>query len=593
MFSRRDFLKISAYASSLLLVSSGISGCDDDSISQETQHNVSFKHGVASGDPQSDKVIIWTRVTHEDSTKTVPLDVAFEVSTDDKFSNIVNNGAYKANQDSDFTVKIDARNLKPATQYYYRFKSNGKTSPIGKTKTLPVSNPEQVKMVVFSCANYPNGYFNAYEAASMVENVDVTVHLGDYIYEYGMYKNDNISEGAAYATQNAKAIGRELPSDNAKECITLDDYRRRYKLYHTDSGLQAIHAKCPMIVVWDDHEIANDAYKSGADNHNAKDGDYATRTTNALKAYFEWLPIRPVANQKEIYRTFNFGSLVSLHMLETRIFGRDKQLVYGDYYDANGAFDANRFTSDFSSQTRTMLGSTQLQWLQGQLSSSNATWQVLGQQVLMSKMSLPAELLAPIGMLDNPSAFGTTKETLVAQVNKLIGELVNLKMKKLQGATLTQQEEARLSTVMPYNLDAWDGYFVEREILFGTVKALGKNLVALAGDTHNSWSSNLKDMDGNFVGVEFATTSVTSPGLEEYVGLANHQASAQFEGALMLLVDNLKYANTYDRGFMTVTFTADETKSEWSYVDNYNSKTFALNDARKKVITHKKGLPLA
>jgi alkaline phosphatase D len=484
------------------------------------------------------------------------------------------------------------QNLTAGTEYYYRFKSNGKTSPVGIAKTLP-SNPSQVKMVVFSCANYTNGFFNVYTEAAKIADLDVTLHLGDYIYEYGMHVNDEVASGAAYATENAVALGRVLPENNSTECLTLEDYRRRYALYHTDSGTQAIHAACPMIVVWDDHEIANDAYENGAQNHDDTEGDFITRTQMALQAYFEWLPIRPVSNQKEIYRTFDFGDLVSLHMLETRIFGRDEQLSYANYYDAQGNFNATAFTTDLTSSTRTMLGASQLQWLQGQLATSTATWQVLGQQVLMGKMSLPAELLAPIGMLENPAAFGTTTEALITQINTLIGELTTLKVRQLQGdTTLTDEEIARLATVLPYNLDAWDGYFVERETIFGTAKALNKNLVTLAGDTHNGWSSQLKDISGSVVGVEFATSSVSSPGLEQYVGLPNVEASSQFEQALTLLIDDLVYANTFDRGFLAVTFTVDSATAEWTYVSAYDSTTYAVNTQRTKTITHTKSSEL-
>lgn len=580
--SRREFLKVSAIVASSLMVSTGLSGCNDD----EEVIAVTFDHGVASGDPLSDKVIIWTRVTpskEEDLEKEIA--VNYEVATDENFSKVVHNGQYKTDKEKDFTVKIDLQNLEAATPYYYRFKSGTKTSESGIAKTLPTDTPEQVKFAVFSCANYPKGYFNVYTQAAKMNDLDVSIHIGDYIYEYGMYKNDDFeAKIPAYATQNAEAIGRVLPDDNNTELLTLSDYRKRYALYKTDSGLQAIHKACPMIVVWDDHEIANDAYKDGAENHSDSEGDYATRTENALQAYFEWLPIRPIANKKEIYRSFNFGGLVNLHMLETRILARDKQLNYADYYTP--AFDAVSFTTDLTNTSRTMLGTSQLTWLQGQLQNSTATWDVLGQQVLMGKMTLPAEILTPIGMLDNPEAFGTTTEVLLTQIDALMAELAILKVRALQGdPTLTDSEKARINTVLPYNLDSWDGYFAERETIFATAKALQKNLVVLAGDTHNSWASNLTDMNGDQVGVEFATASVSSPGLEEYLSLPDSATSAQFEEALKLLIDDLHYTNTYDRGFMTVTFTAENVTTEWSYVNTNNSTTYTLNDSRQQTIT--------
>lgn len=571
--TRRDFLKLSALSACSLVISTGLSGCNEKECSGA---NVSFDHGIASGDPQQDKIIIWTRAT----TEALCAVVDYEVATDEGFANIIRNGSEVVNAATDYTLKVDVRNLNPNTVYYYRFSSNGTLSDMGRMKTLPVGATDSVRMAVFSCANYPNGYFNAYELASQLSDLDVTIHLGDYIYEYGMFEEDGVTP--AYATENAEAIGRVLPADNDTECFTLEDYRKRYALYRTDRGLQAIHKAAPMIVVWDDHEIANDAYKDGAENHEANEGDFQTRVEASLKAYFEWLPIRPVTeDQKVIYRTFDFGDLLSLNMLETRVLGRDEQLNYADYYDAQGNFDATTFTADLTSPTRTMTGASQLAWLQGEFATSTTTWQVLGQQVLMGRMLLPAELLGPIAMLENPAAYGTTKEALMAQINTLLTELATIKTRILQGdLTVTTEERARVETTLPYNLDAWDGYFYEREVIFNTAKAYGKNLVVLAGDTHNSWANELRVVNGDRVGVEFATTSVTSPGLEQYLGLGSQLEAIQLEPVITLLVDDLKYTNLYDRGFMEVTFMQDKVVTTWHYVDNYHSETYTESQAR-------------
>jgi len=590
--TRREFIKVSGAVASTILISTGLVACGSnsdnnatsDATNQPTTLRIAFNHGVASGDPLTTSVIIWTRVTHLEALQS-DIQVAFEVATDKTFANLVHNGIYTSNQASDFTVKVDAQNLQAGTTYYYRFSSNGVTSPIGKTKTLPIDNPEQIKMALFTCANYPNGYFNVYTEAAKIEDLDVTLHLGDYIYEYGMYENDDFdAKVPAYATSKAIEIGRELPQDNNKELLCLEDYRKRYALYHTDSGTQAIHAAAPMIVIWDDHEVANDTYKEGAQNHDESEGSFTQRTHDALQAYFEWLPIRTIKDKKAIYRRFDFGGLVSLYMLETRLFGRDKQLSYSSYFDAQGNFDAQTFQSDIGSPKRTMLGTTQLEWLQQQMATSNATWQLLGQQVLMGKMYLPSELLMVISQLEG--ATGETKTALLTQLNTLLGELVTIKTRMLQqDATLTQEEIARVTTVLPYNLDAWDGYFMERETIFGTAKALGKKLVVVAGDTHNAWANNLRDYKGEVVGVEFATPSVTSPGLEEYAGLSDVMMAAQFEGAIDLLIDDLKYLNAYDRGFMTLTFDATQVSANWYYVNSCDSTEYSLNTHRAKTIT--------
>lgn len=351
--------------------------------------------------------------------------------------------------------------------------------------------------------------------------------------------------------------------------LNLSDYRKRYALYRTDTDLQSLHAAAPFIAVWDDHEVANDTWKDGAENHNEGEGDFTERKLAALQAYFEWLPVRPASADDEltIYRSFDFGDLVSLHMLDTRIIGRDEQLDYADYTSQSG-FDAVGFTADVSSSSRSLLGQTQMNWLQTQLAVSTATWQVLGQQVLMGRMLLPAEMLTA---LSNPAA---------ADLGTLLGELVQLNIRVEQkDPSLTSEEIARITTVIPYNLDAWDGYAYEREVIFGLARSLDKNLVVLAGDTHNAWANNLKTQDGEAVGVEFATAGITSPGLESYLGLPA-EAMPQAEQAITLLVDELKYLNANQRGYLLVTFTPDEATADWRYVSTVKARDYTVDAAR-------------
>ena len=392
-FTRRAFIKASMAGFGSVVISTGLMGCNNGNFTgpEGTSVPVSFDHGVASGDPLSDSVIIWTRVTPQNDARVVT--VNWEVATDANFSNMVHTGSTVAQTSSDFTVKIDLQQLSFDTTYYYRFVSNGTTSPVGITKTLPVGIVNQVKLAVFSCSNFPAGHFNAYDSAAKIQDLDAVVHLGDYIYEYG---------NGEFGTENAEAIGRTLPADNNTECLTLTDYRRRYALYRGDEDLQNLHQNVPFIVVWDDHEVANDAWREGAENHNEGEGDFDTRKAAALQAYFEWLPIRPIAvsDNERIYRSFSFGNLVNLHMLDTRLIARDEQLDYADFIDANtGQFDAPGFTAAVTDRNRTLLGSEQLGWLQSSLAGSSATWQVLGQQILMGRMNIPAELLSG---LSNP-----------------------------------------------------------------------------------------------------------------------------------------------------------------------------------------------
>ncbi|WP_372871174.1 alkaline phosphatase [Shewanella sp.] len=562
-YTRRDFLAMSAKGVGAAVLSYGLMGCsgsDDDAPAIA----VNFHHGIASGDPAHNAVIIWTRVTPDSDGD---IRVSWQVAKDADFKELVTDGSTVTNKDRDYTVKVDAMGLAAGSSYFYRFKSGGKTSAVGKTRTLPEGAVSQVKLAVMSCANFPAGYFNVYELAAAQGDLDAVVHLGDYIYEYPR---------GGYASENAAALDREvLP---AHELLSLGDYRTRYAQYKGDASLQKLHAAVPFITVWDDHEVCNDAWRDGAENHNEGEGDFGERKEAALQAYFEWLPIRPwrEGNHEEIYRSFAFGDLVDLHMLDTRLVGRDEQLQFETYLDsATGAFDGTSFMADVTDTNRTMLGALQLLWLQGKLLTNNARWQVLGQQVLMGKMMLPAAI--------------ATQQLSIPQFAELAA-LAQLAARAQAGdPTLTQEQLMYLAAnqhkltsdviallklpSIPYNLDAWDGYAYEREVILGTAKSKNANLVVIAGDTHNAWANELRDVNGDLVGVEFATSSVSSPGLEYYLQLPPEQIPAT-EAAVVGLVNDLKYANLKDRGFMVLTFTEEEVRSDWHYVSTIVDKDF-------------------
>jgi alkaline phosphatase D len=547
--SRRDFLRTVAAGTVAAGTAAGLSGC--------VFGTFDFQHGVASGDPLQDRVILWTRITPDamllESCRQLELEaprnreararldelrnvvVTWEVALDREFRRRVAAGTAFARASADYTVKIDAVRLRPATTYYYRFGCQGLVSPVGRTRTLPQGGVEQVKLAVVSCSNYPAGYFNVYAAIAARTDLDAVLHLGDYIYEYGR---------GEYASGPAAALGREV--DPPGEMLVLADYRMRHAQYRTDPDLQAMHAALPMIAVWDDHEIANDAWTGGAENHTeGAEGFWQERRAAAIKAYHEWMPVR-LANAlfpDRIYRSFDFGDLLSLHMLDTRVIGRDRQLALTDFVGASG-FDAAGFIAAVGNPARQLLGADQTYWLQGQLAQSNALWQVLGQQVLMGRMNVPLPLLT-----------GTPVAVYATAVAKA-----------QRGLPLTPQEQALLAQpAVPYNLDAWDGYAAARETVLGTARALNRNLVVLAGDTHNAWASNLDDLNGNPVGVEFATASVTSPGLEE---VFPDQDPVAFGALFEQLVGPLVYANTYQRGYLAVTATRAEMRADWWYVDS-------------------------
>lgn len=563
--SRRELIQKSLASFGALSLPISLTACGNDDSETVDSPRVEFLHGVASGDPLLDRVILWTRLTPQDTL--LRYEVVWEISSDQAFTSITNTGKVQTSAASDFTIKVDAGGLKSATIYFYRFKYGSLISSIGQTKTL-ATQVDSVQFAVCSCANYPAGFFHVYKEIAQ-QNVDVVIHLGDYIYEYGM---------GEYGTQDAEQLGRGLAQDNNQEIISLDDYRKRYSWYRQDQDMQAVHQRHPFIVVWDDHEVANNTWEEGAENHQEDEGDFLSRKLAALQAYFEWMPIRPLSetDHLNIYRQFNFGELVQLNMLDTRILARNKQLDYADYLTAQG-LDAAKFQADLFDPRRTMIGSTQLAWLKQKLSESTAKWNVLGQQILMTKMLIPAEILQVLTQVVS----GNVDAAVMQRINQLLRDLVTIKMRYQQkDPTLTAQEISRITTVVPYNLDAWDGYMVERETLYSYAQQFNKKLVVIAGDTHNAWQSTLKDQKGNMVGVELATSSVTSPGMELYLQIPLEQAE-QFESAFAALIDELEYTNLTQRGYLKVSFTATEMKSEWIFIDTIKNAQYQLDEARK------------
>ncbi|ENU39384.1 alkaline phosphatase D family protein [Acinetobacter johnsonii] len=563
--NRRELIQKTLAGFGALSLPISLTACGDDADSN-TQPNtqVQFLHGVASGDPLQTQVIIWTRVTPTDSS--ARLEVQWDVAKDADFKNITATGKVLTTAAQDFTVKVDVTGLAAGQVYFYRFKSASKYSITGQTKTL-ATQVQSVQFAVCSCSNYPAGYFHVYKEMAK-QDVDVVIHLGDYIYEYGM---------GGYATEEAVAMGRTLADDNNTEIIRLDDYRKRYALYRLDADLQAAHQRHPFIVIWDDHELANDTWEKGAENHQSDtEGDFLERKLAALAAYFEWMPIRPIDDQHiKIYRQFDFGTLVQLTMLDTRIIARNVQLDYANYMTATG-LDIAKFQADLINPARTLMGVEQRNWLLQKLQQSTATWNLLGQQILMSKMFVPAELLMSLAEI---TAGNPSPETL-SKITTQITELLKIKARMDAGdPTVSPEEKARLAVTAPYNLDAWDGYFAEREILYGTLAQLKKKVVVLAGDTHNAWASDLSSKDGVLVGVELATSSVSSPGLEKYLSIPMQQLQ-EFEFAFTSLIEELNYCNLNQRGYLKVRFTAERVQADWIFVDTIKHKEYIVDETR-------------
>lgn len=471
--NRRTFIRLSSFTAANLAIASGLGGCVTH---RQPRTNATFTHGVASGDPLHDSVIIWTRAVPDNGENQA--DILWEISDTASFSTIAASDIVQTKASHDYTIKVDVTGLRPAQRYFYRFRSADTTSVVGQTRTLPQSDISQVTFGVFSCSNYPAGFFTPYAHAATDDDIDYVLHLGDYIYEY---------PADGYATEHAKEIGRMLPDDNSGEIISLADYRKRYALYRTDAGLQALHQTKPFIVVWDDHEITNDTYIDGAENHQPDEGDFYARRAAAVQAYYEWLPIRPPfgAERLEIYRRFTFGNLLDLYMLDTRVLARDKQLSYADYQNpATGELDGQHFEQALTDPARNLLGEAQRTWLSDAMTSSQAHWQILGQQLLIGRMTFPVSVFN-----------GVPQQQIASHVHAL----AQIKRKQLRSEPLSQQEQNQLASVLPYNLDAWDGYPAERNWLLNLLEKLNKPVIALAGDTHNAWQNNLTLDNGTVV----------------------------------------------------------------------------------------------
>ncbi|OGX81889.1 alkaline phosphatase D family protein [Hymenobacter coccineus] len=550
--TRRKFVRNTVLLSGGAALLPGLlTACKDDEPAIAYTGDYGFREGVASFDPSATNVILWTRYTSA-TNESGDASIRWEVAQASSFAPLVASGTAVATAATDYTVAVDVPGLVANQKYYYRFVSErtNAASVVGETKTLPTgAQASSVKLAVVSCANYQAGLFNVYGAVA-ASDADAVVHLGDYIYEYGA--------GQYGSNPATAALKRDhLP---ATEILTLSDYRTRYRQYRSDKQLQLAHQLKPFICVWDDHEYANDAYTTGAQNHQpATEGSFEDRKRVANQAWHEYLPAR-VADKTKIYRSFAFGNLVNLAMLDTRITGRDKQLSLSDYSSTTtGAFNTAAFATAWQDPNRSMLGAEQRAWLAGNLGGSSAKWQVLGSQVLMGKMYIPVELLALVGQLaNNPTP------ALLAQYNAQATQLSAIKLRLLNNdPSVTAAERARVNTVLPYNLDAWDGYPAEREKLYAAAGT--KKLISIAGDTHNAWHSDLTTATGRRAGAEFACSSVSSPGFEALLA-GNTAAVAGFEQSNQLLIDDLQYLDASRRGYVLATLTAANATAGYRYV---------------------------
>ncbi len=502
---------------------------------------VAFRHGVASGDPLADRVMLWTRITPADP-KAADIVYRWRLNPVDRRAGGAKSGQGVTNAGRDWTVKVDVGGLDPARAYTFEFEANGVTSPMGRTRTLPSGPTKDVVLAVASCSLYPNGYFNAYEAIANLPRVDAVLHLGDYIYEYG---------GPDSYGMNS-AVAAERPHDPNHEILSLADYRRRHAQYKSDPQLQAAHARAPWIVVWDDHETANDSYEHGAQNHQPEtEGDWSERKARAIKAYYEWMPIRePAGGGFAINRAFQFGDLMSLFMVETRLTARDQQLNYDrDLPAPGGPAEIAAFKAKLNDPGRRMMGEAQEAWLAAGLKDSvksGRTWQVLGNEVVMGRLMAPS----------------LKKELGAARLAEIMAKESPASQKRLERLERLSQLD------LPYGLDMWDGYPGDRERVYDAVKAAGARAIVLSGDSHAFWANELHDAGGRRVAAEFGTTGVTSPGAGDTIkafSVGEVFASANRE---------VVFSDQAAKGFVLLSLSREEAKAEFVAVSTIIAKPF-------------------
>ncbi|MFE5618404.1 alkaline phosphatase D family protein [Streptomyces sp. NPDC056470] len=474
-----------------------------------------FLHGVASGDPLPDGVLLWTRVTPTSdaapgSGRGPDVTVEWEVAEDREFARTVARGTTTATAASDHTVKVDVRGLRPATAHWFRFTAGGTVSPVGRTRTTPTTDAATpgVRFGVVSCANWEAGHFSAYRHLAARADLDAILHLGDYIYEYaaGSYPD------AAYSVRQ---------HEPKHEIVSLADYRLRHATYKTDTDLQALHAAHPVIAIWDDHEVANDAWSGGAENHTpGAEGEWAARVAAAKQAYFEWMPVR-ASTEGTVYRRLRFGKLADLHLLDLRSF-RSQQAKIG-----SGSVD---------DPERTITGRAQLDWLKSGLASSDATWKLVGTSVMISPVafgSLPAQLLGPLAEL-----LGLPKEGLAI------------------------------------NVDQWDGYTDDRkELLAHLTQRSVRNTVFLTGDIHMAWATDVPVKAATYplsqsAATEFVVTSVTSDNIDDLLHVAPGTLSLVAAGAIKAANRHVKWVDMDNHGYGVLDVTAEHSQMDYYTVSD-------------------------
>ncbi len=493
-----------------------------------------FTHNVASGEPGPDSMLLWTRYVPAVGEGSVRLEA--EVALDPEFDRVVVGGAIQTGGWRDWTAKLTVDGLRPGTVYWYRFIApDGTKSPVGRTKTLPVGDTARFGLAVFSCSNLPNGWFNAYGHAAARDDLDLWLHVGDYLYEYGM---------ASYTPANS-VPGRVVEPD--REMVALGDYRLRFACYRADPDLQRLHQIAPMIALWDDHESTNDSWQGGAQNHQEDaEGDWTMRSAAAMQAYREWMPV-----SEEPWKAYPLGRLATLYRTETRLLGRTRQADIGAAYRAENPDAALQAFRDgvWQDPSATMMGSTQESWLAHALKANarETAWQLLGMATITGRTVMPREAVDWL----KPDA----SERTIANFRNNI---------RAAGQGL------------PMWMDRWDGYPAARSRMLKSAQEADADLVMLSGDSHNAWAYSLVE-DGQPAGVEFAGHAVTSGGMEGSCGADPAIVARGFVAAN----PELQWADTSRRGYMMMEITPDRVTGDWLFLDTIKQRSTAIADTHR------------
>ncbi len=515
-----------------------------------------FAHGIASGDPLADRVILWTRITPEDP-RVPSLDVTWEISKSDNFSNPAASGIVTTTSAKNWTVKVDAKGLDAGQWYYYRFQIGGITSLIGKTRTLPTGETSEVRFAVVSCANWQHGYFNVYDLIARTQQnsenqFDALLHLGDYIYEYSADK---------YESTVMAEKGRI--HEPRHEIVSLDDYRIRHAQYRSDPSLQAVTSQMPMIAIWDDHESANDSWKGGAENHDPEiEGNWDDRKQAAMRAYYEWMPIRdPEAGRtrEHLFRSFEWGDLITLAAVETRLMSRSESFEFENYFDelmADGGVE--KFKQEILlDPKREMFGQIQQDWIVNTFAASEKNgkpWRILVNQVLFGKMNSP----------DMTPYFDPEE----IRAGNRYGDIL---YKKLMLSPFR----------LPLYPDCWDGYPAARNRFYAALNSAGINdMLVLTGDSHEFWANDLTNDSGHKIGVELGTTSVSSETTGDILG----DAAADYALLVTQTNKDVRFYDPTTQGYIDLTLKPNRGTARMIAVDTVSEQQYTAFEAAKFAI---------